>query len=78
MDAARLLPLLGALLFAVPLLWPGPETAAQDDAASMVAMSDAIIYIFAVWATLILACVAFGVGVKVWSETDSSTDTGQD
>lgn len=78
MDAARLLPLLGALLFAVPLLWPGPETAAADGATSMVAMSDAIIYVFAVWAALIIASVMFGIGVKYWSQTDNPSDSGQD
>ncbi len=45
-DVARVLPLIGALLFCVPLLWPrkspyGPGTA------------DAMIYLFVVWSVLI-------------------------
>ena len=78
MDAARLLPLLGALLFALPLLWPGPKTDATDGGVATVAMSGAIIYIFAVWAVLIIASVAFGIGVKYWAQSDSSSETGQD
>ena len=42
-DAARLLPVLGALLFFLPTLWSGATTTAQG-----------VIYLFAVWAALIL------------------------
>lgn len=57
MDAARLLPLLGALLWLVPLLWPqgGAEVAEQDVEA--VSTSVAILYIFGVWILLALAAV---------------------
>ena len=78
MDAARLLPLLGALLFAVPLLWPGPQIAVVDDGTGLVAMSDAITYVFAVWAALIGASAAFGMGVRYWAQTDTPSDSGQD
>lgn len=47
MDAARLLPLVGVLLFLVPLLW-------APDPASPAPTSRGVIYIFAIWALLIL------------------------
>jgi len=47
MDAARLMPLIGMLLFLVPLLWlPEPGES--------VATSRGVIYIFAIWVILIL------------------------
>ncbi len=46
-DAARLLPILGACLFALPLLWRGE--------AGEVSTSRAMLYLFGVWALLILA-----------------------
>ncbi|MGE4327506.1 MAG: hypothetical protein AB7E21_15600 [Pseudodonghicola sp.] len=61
MDAARLLPVLGALLFAVPLIWP---RAGQPGA---VKSSDAVIYIFTVWAALILGNLWFGRLTRGWS-----------
>lgn len=66
MDAARILPLLGALLFALPLLWP----ATVSDGASGdggVAMSTAIIYVFSVWTALIVAILVFGKTTRAWS-----------
>ncbi|MFV2001531.1 MAG: hypothetical protein ACC619_00955 [Paracoccaceae bacterium] len=41
MDAARLLPIVGAFLFLLPLLWAGGMT------------SSGIIYIFGIWIVLI-------------------------
>lgn len=66
MDIARLLPVLGALLLALPLLWPEASThpAARDG----VSMSTAIIYVFAVWAGLIGACFAFSLAVQRWAD----------
>ncbi|MBO9449176.1 hypothetical protein J7426_02830 [Tropicibacter sp. R16_0] len=59
MDAARLLPLIGAGLFAIPLLWPGTaETEAPYS------LSSAIIYIFGVWAGLIILAALFGYGAR--------------
>ncbi len=56
LDAARLLPILGCALFAVPLLWPrGPA----DDAAP-VSASAASLYVFSVWAGLIVLAALFG------------------
>ncbi len=46
-DAVRLLPILGILLFLVPLLW---STDNQDPAAT----ARGFVYIFAIWAGLIV------------------------
>ena len=48
-DTIRMVPVLGAVLWAVPLLWPTPE-----EEGGSVASSDAIIYIFLVWLALVL------------------------
>ena len=47
-DVARVLPIVAIFPFHVPLLWPKGE-------ASDVGTSDAVIYLFVVWALLILA-----------------------
>jgi hypothetical protein len=46
-DAARMTPVIGAVLWAVPLLW-------ERGTADGVRTSQALIYIFAVWALLIV------------------------
>jgi hypothetical protein len=46
-DALRMLPVAGALLFCVPMLWPTEPGAA-------IPVSSAIIYIFLVWAGLVV------------------------
>ncbi len=46
-DAARMLPVLGALLFLVPLLW-GPQKTPETDTAS------GGLFLFVAWAGLIL------------------------
>ncbi|MCB1342527.1 MAG: hypothetical protein KDK24_15950 [Pseudooceanicola sp.] len=61
-DLARLLPLAGAGLLMVPVLWPGvPETAAG---VAPVRTSQAVLYIFGCWLALIAIAVAFGVAVR--------------
>lgn len=68
MDAARLLPLIGAALFAVPLLW-----AEGGDGA--VPMSSAIVYVFGIWAALIGISAVFGVAARRWSaETQDAAE----
>ncbi|UWQ77667.1 hypothetical protein K3725_10060 [Leisingera sp. S132] len=66
MDISRLLPVLGALLLALPLLWP--EATAHPAARGGVSMSTAIIYIFAVWIGLIAACFVFSLAVQRWAD----------
>ncbi len=75
MEAARLLPVLGVCLLAVPLLWPNPEAASAD--VHPVPMSRAILYIFGVWALLIVLAALFGSRVRKWSLSDSETDGTQ-
>lgn len=63
MDAARLMPFLGALLWAVPVLWPGQG---EDGVSS----SRAILYIFLVWAVL----VALTFALTFWLDDSVETD----
>lgn len=65
MDIARIAPILGALLFLVPLLWPEPSGPEASQAAG--SMSGAMIYIFGVWIGLILFSVGFSVAVRLWA-----------
>lgn len=69
-DAARLLPLFGALLFAVPLLWPGTDTADR------MPTSAATMYIFSIWAGLILVNAVFGWLARGWGGNDGVRDPG--
>ncbi|WP_424979086.1 hypothetical protein [Leisingera sp. S232] len=66
MDISRLLPVLGALLLALPLLWP--EASAHPATRGGVSMSAAIIYIFAVWIGLIATCFVFSLAVQRWAD----------
>lgn len=69
MDAARLLPILGAMLFLVPLVWPtaGDEAAIDDPVRTSVAM----IFVFGVWAVLIVCTMVFSLFARRWRYTDS-------
>lgn len=72
-DAARLLPILGSALIALPLLWPGSD--APDDG---VALSSAILYIFACWGLLILLSLAFGFAAgRMAARDDADPDSDQ-
>lgn len=76
MDAARLLPVLGALLLAVPLLWP--RASVPDPSATPVAMSVAITYVFAVWLILIVMGAVFGFFVRSEPDRDQGPDADRD
>ncbi len=76
MDAARFLPLLGAVLFAVPLLWPKPGDPAE--AGEAVTMSTALFYVFGVWAGLILLAALFGLKSRGWGPGGRPADTRTD
>lgn len=69
MDAARLLPVLGVALFALPLLWSKPDGLTPEDAP--VSMSSALLYIFGVWAFLIVLAVLFGLKSRGWGPVDA-------
>jgi len=60
-DAARLLPLVGAVLVAIPLLWPREGEAAA-------ATSSAITYIFGVWVILIV--LSFVLSIRIDPDDD--------
>lgn len=56
MDALRMLPIVGLLLWVLPVFWPGANDAAGSP--PPVTMSGAIVYVFVVWCLLILAGMA--------------------
>lgn len=56
-DAARLLPVFGAVLIALPVLWGPTEVGGRSLAADSV-------YFFAVWALLIAIAAAFAPGLS--------------
>jgi len=56
MDALRLLPIVGLLLWLFPVFWPSAKDG--PDAPASVAMSSAITYVFWVWGVLILSALA--------------------
>lgn len=78
MDAARLLPVLAALLWLVPLLWPqsGGQSGGPAGAggAASVTTSSAILYIFGVWT--LLAVIAFVLSLTLDKKPDAPTDKG--
>ncbi|MFD1508679.1 hypothetical protein [Lacimonas salitolerans] len=66
-DAARLIPVLGAVLWGIPLLWQrGPEG---------IATSTAILYIFGVW--LALAWLALMVSRNLDEDAETDPDGGE-
>ena len=69
LDAARLLPVLGVALFAVPLLWAKPGD--PDSMGDPVSMSTAVLYVFGVWALLILLAFLFGLKSRGWGPGDA-------
>jgi hypothetical protein len=77
-DAARLLPVIGSVVLAVPLLWPSADSAqviaGEVDA---VPMSTAILYIFTAWAGLIGLSVLFGMAARRWGQRTGSQQSGQ-
>ena len=63
-EVARLMPIFGAGLFMVPLLWP------VGDESEKVQTSSAILYLFGVWGGLILAIALFGLVTRSWAKSD--------
>ncbi|WP_294226508.1 hypothetical protein [uncultured Shimia sp.] len=57
-DTIRTLPVIGGVLWAVPLLWR------QSESADVVMTSDAIIYIFSVWLLLVVGGGWFARSLK--------------
>ncbi|MEM9550793.1 MAG: hypothetical protein AAGA05_06445 [Pseudomonadota bacterium] len=73
-DAARLLPVLGVLLLAVPLLWPSADPAPRDAVSNDVSMSAAMVYVFSTWAFLIAATAVLGALVSRWVRESATED----
>jgi hypothetical protein len=69
MDAARLLPLLGVLLWLVPLLWPQGGSQSAPAKVDAVSTSSAILYIFGVWIVLALAALFLSLMLDGKAET---------
>lgn len=79
LDLARLLPLLGVLLLLIPLLWPGADSTGYTSGGDRaMTMSGAIIYVFSVWAALILGAVLFGIGARRWGGENHRPEQGRD
>ncbi|MFU8865257.1 MAG: hypothetical protein ACNA7O_15200 [Rhodobacterales bacterium] len=72
MDAARLLPVLAALLWLVPLLWPQSAGQVGTGGAAAVTTSSAILYIFGVWT--LLAVIAFVLSLTIENKPDAPSD----
>ncbi|MCE6952675.1 hypothetical protein LAZ40_24655 [Cereibacter sphaeroides] len=68
-DAARLLPVLGAFLFLLPILWEPAATDRRDTAPDG-------IYLFVVWALLIVAAAAMAPGLRAEAREDGAEEDG--
>lgn len=70
MDGARLLPIAGVLLWALPLLWGHGEPGSQDAA---ITTSGAMRYIFGIWLLLVALSLWLSRRLK---ETAATAPTG--
>ncbi|MBB95236.1 MAG: hypothetical protein CML68_11650 [Rhodobacteraceae bacterium] len=66
MDAARVLPIIGAILFMVPLLWSQPDLGDPG-----VPMSMAVVYVFGLWALLILVAGLLSRSARRWQDEEA-------
>ncbi|MEY4982290.1 MAG: hypothetical protein RIR62_556 [Pseudomonadota bacterium] len=66
-DLSRLLPLIGGVLFLIPVLW-APGTTARPDTAP-----DGV-FLFAVWIGLIVVAAALAPAVGTSSDADEAED----
>ena len=70
-NAVCLLPILGALLFALPLLWIGADGGAPRT-------SHVMLYLFAVWALLVLFSALVTRSLGTGGESDAGEDAAPD
>lgn len=68
MDARRILPVAGILLWLLPLFWP--TGSAMPALTEKMMLSDAVIYLFSVWLILISAALV------LWWALRPGTDAG--
>lgn len=73
MDAARMVPVAGALLFLVPVLWP--QSDAHDGTGASVATSVSYIYLFGLWAGLILLAGVISWSARTWQDEEDREPT---
>ena len=73
MDALRLLPIMGGLLWSMPLFWPAVSSRAYGP--EPVSMSTSIMYVFGVWCLLIVASIALRAALKpTWMQQVTDPD----
>lgn len=72
MDAVRLLPVVGALLWMVPLIWP---VVGEGDVPPQ-QLSNAAVYVFGVWVLLIVLSAFLRRAIKA-PDAGVSSDEGQ-
>ncbi|WP_298836838.1 hypothetical protein [uncultured Roseobacter sp.] len=71
-DAVRLLAVLGAVLWMIPLLWPTGEVAEGTG----MPMSRALSYVFGVW--LLLICIAAALVARMRRMPEKKQDADRD
>lgn len=69
-DAARMLPIIGFVLWLIPLLWPRSGESAADNAS-------ALVYIFSVWVILIVLTLVIARRVRPAPGPQEEVDDGQ-
>ncbi len=76
MDGARLLPVLGVVLFMVPALWPKSAATVihtPDSFAAPVTTSGAMLYVFGLWGLLTLAAALMARGLARAEEAEAAS-----
>jgi len=71
MDAARLVPVLALILWSVPLIWP-------QSGDGTVSSATALIYIFAVWAGIIVLTWGLSQVLSDRAQRHTGSETGTD
>ena len=66
-DAARMLPVFGAFLFLLPILWAPGLTERRDTAPDG-------IYLFVAWFVLVLLAAALAPGLEAEADADAAED----
>lgn len=66
-DAARMLPVFGAFLFLLPILWAPGLTERRDTAPDG-------IYLFGTWFLLVLVAAALSPGLSAEADADAAED----
>jgi hypothetical protein len=72
-DAARLLPVFGAFLLILPVLWSPPGEGPDQGQRSM---SGDVVYFFVIWGLLVLVTAAFAPGLSA-DDTPGGAATGE-